>query len=53
MSRSDIKVKEVQFANALLLPEVIKMLNEGHTVTLRLKGRSMRPSWRITATRLY
>ncbi len=43
MSRSDIKVKEVQFANALLLPEVIKMLNEGHTVTLRLKGRSMRP----------
>ncbi len=43
MSRSDIKVREMQFANALLMPKVIKMLNEGHTVTLKLKGRSMRP----------
>ena len=32
-----------QFANALLLPEIVKMLNEGHTVTLRLRGYSMRP----------
>lgn len=32
-----------QMANAVLLPEVIRMLNEGHTVTLPLKGFSMRP----------
>ena len=30
-------------ANALLLPEVVKRLNEGHTVTLPLRGYSMRP----------
>lgn len=29
--------------NALLLPEIICLLEEGHTVTLRLKGFSMRP----------
>ncbi len=29
--------------NALLLPEVTRMLEEGHTVTLPLRGRSMRP----------
>ena len=39
----DIKMNEVQFPNAILLPEIVKMLNEGHTVTLRLKGFSMRP----------
>jgi len=38
-----MEIKEVQFSNALLLPEIVKMLNEGHTVTLRLKGFSMRP----------
>ena len=37
------KIQEVQFPNAILLPEIVKMLNEGHTVTLRLKGFSMRP----------
>lgn len=36
-------MKEIQFENAKFLPEVVKMLNEGHTVTLRLKGFSMRP----------
>ena len=39
----DLKISEVQFPNAILLPEIVKMLNEGHTVTLRLKGFSMRP----------
>ncbi|MCI1415495.1 MAG: S24/S26 family peptidase [Prevotella sp.] len=29
--------------NALLIPEIAKMLEEGHTVTLGLKGFSMRP----------
>ena len=29
--------------NAVLLPEIVKLLEEGHTVTLRLRGYSMRP----------
>ena len=43
MPDKEIKIQEIQFANAVLLPEIVKMLNEGHTVTLRLKGFSMRP----------
>ena len=30
-------------SNAVFLPEVVRMLHEGHTVTLPLRGRSMRP----------
>lgn len=30
-------------ANAILLPEVVRLLNDGHTVTLPLRGYSMRP----------
>ena len=30
-------------ANEVFLPQVVQMLNEGHTVTLPLRGRSMRP----------
>ncbi len=33
----------MKFANSEFLPEVVKILNEGHTVTLRLRGFSMRP----------
>lgn len=33
----------MQFSNRELIPEIIKMLNDGHTVTLRLRGYSMRP----------
>ena len=29
--------------NAVLLPQIFQMLEEGHTVTLPLRGRSMRP----------
>ena len=29
--------------NSVLLPEIVRLLNEGHTVTLRLRGFSMRP----------
>ena len=36
-------IREVQFPNAVLLPEVVRMLDEGHSVTLRLRGFSMRP----------
>ena len=35
--------KELQIENRKFLPEVIKLLNEGHTVTLQLRGFSMRP----------
>lgn len=31
------------FSNSEFLPEVVKLLNEGHTVTLPLRGYSMRP----------
>ena len=43
MPNPGLKIAEIQFPNAILLPEIVKMLNEGHTVTLRLKGFSMRP----------
>lgn len=43
MLSDDIKITEVKMPNAVLLPEIVKMLNEGHTVTLRLRGFSMRP----------
>ena len=32
-----------QFSNALLIPHFVEMLNEGHTVTFKLRGFSMRP----------
>lgn len=34
---------EIHFDNAEFLPEIVRLLNEGHTVTLNLKGFSMRP----------
>lgn len=43
MSKSTLTTSEIQFANADFLPEVVKMLTEGHTVTLPLRGYSMRP----------
>ncbi len=43
MSQHDIKVSKKQIANAILMPEIIKMINEGHTITLPLRGYSMRP----------
>lgn len=42
-NENKLKITEVQFANALLLPEIIKLLEEGHSVTLQLRGFSMRP----------
>ena len=38
-----MEVKNIQVANAVLLPEIVTLLEEGHTVTLRVKGYSMRP----------
>lgn len=40
---SNTKITTRQMANAVLLPEVIRMISEGHTVTLPLRGFSMRP----------
>ena len=36
-------MKQVTYDNAVLLPRMVQLINEGHTVTLRLKGFSMRP----------
>ena len=36
-------MKEIKFSNAELLPEVIRLMDEGHTVTINLRGFSMRP----------
>ena len=43
MPQNHIEIKEIQFANAQLLPEIVKLMDEGHSVTLRLRGFSMRP----------
>lgn len=37
------KKEEIHFSNSDLLPQIVSLLNEGHTVTLNLKGFSMRP----------
>ena len=43
MSQRRPQIRQVTIANSILLPVVVDMLNEGHTVTLRLRGISMRP----------
>lgn len=43
MKKQLTDMQEIQFPNAELIPEIVKMLSEGHTVTLRLRGVSMRP----------
>lgn len=36
--------KEVKtFSNSVFLPEVVRLLNAGHTITINLRGVSMRP----------
>ena len=43
MQQSHLKVREIKLSNADFLPEIVKLMDEGHTVTLRLRGFSMRP----------
>ena len=43
MSINDSTISVKQLANAEFLPHVVALVNEGHTVTLPLRGRSMRP----------
>lgn len=38
-----IKKTAMTFSNSQFLPEVVQILNEGHSVTLPLRGYSMRP----------
>ena len=42
-AHTNLTTEEKQCSNALLLPEIIALLEEGHTVTLLLRGYSMRP----------
>ena len=41
--QSEIIGHEKLIPNAILLPEIVKLMDEGHTVTIRLRGFSMRP----------
>lgn len=43
MQQDHSEVKEIKFSNAELLPEVVRLMDEGHTVTINLRGFSMRP----------
>lgn len=36
-------IKSIEIANDILIPQIISLLEEGHTVTLKVKGFSMRP----------
>lgn len=36
-------IKTLQLPNDQLIPELLKMIRDGHTVTLPLRGNSMRP----------
>lgn len=42
MSPNDSPIVK-QLPNEVFLPQVVALINEGHTITLPLRGRSMRP----------
>ena len=46
-----IKTVEIQFANAQLLPEIVKLLEEGHTVPCCCAVTPCARSWKTTETR--
>lgn len=43
MSQDNITKRSLILDNKHFLPEVIQLINEGHTVTILLRGHSMRP----------
>lgn len=43
MSENSRTINTIQVSNAEFIPKVIELLEEGHTVTLPLRGYSMRP----------
>ena len=40
---NNLAFKQKEFANEVIIPEIAKLLDEGHSVTLKLRGVSMRP----------
>lgn len=38
-----MQIPSKQFSNAQLIPHFVELLNQGHTVTFKLRGFSMRP----------
>lgn len=42
-SHSKLETRNLYLPNEVLIPEIIKFMEEGHTVTLLLRGFSMRP----------
>lgn len=36
-------IKKKQFDNAVIIPQFVRMIDEGHSVTFKLRGFSMRP----------
>lgn len=43
MSQNDNDLKRIYISNDIFFPQIIQQINEGHTVTLNLRGYSMRP----------
>lgn len=42
-------VKKV-FDNEVILPEVARLIEQGHSVTIPVRGNSMNPFWRMVVT---
>lgn len=42
-TNNNLAFKQKEFANEVIIPEIAKLLDEGHSVTLELRGMSMRP----------
>lgn len=43
MSKQNIEREDLHIPNGLFFPEVVRLLKEGYSVTIPLKGYSMRP----------
>lgn len=43
MPSDNSTITSIQIPNSLIIPQIIDLLNNGHTVTINLKGISMRP----------
>lgn len=43
MNKQNVERENLHISNGLFFPEVVRLLNEGYSVTIPLKGYSMRP----------
>ncbi len=43
MPFNDKEIKRIHFQNEAIIPQIIALLDSGHTITLMLRGISMRP----------